>query len=145
MQISQWFFAGLKQILFGLKTSYVRHRSLYCVAALLLATGVSSFQALKGVVGAIRFMQEDRKSSVIVKYDADAMEERRELQKKILASGVYIPLEDIIIRTEENSSSQLLANLILACGPGRVFVWMPLQFKFPIIGEKVFEWCLVKA
>ena len=28
-----------------------------------------------------------------------------------------------------------------ACGRGRLYVWIPLKWRIPVLGEKVLEWC----
>lgn len=70
------------------------------------------------------------------------LEIRRQLQHHFLSHNVYIPLEDIVItQPAEGEPSELALLMQKACGRGRLYVWIPLKFRVPITGEKVFEWC----
>ncbi len=70
------------------------------------------------------------------------VEVRRRVQRHFLSHNVYIPLEDIVITAASETEPNELALLMQkACGRGRLFVWIPLKFRVPITGEKVFEWC----
>lgn len=67
---------------------------------------------------------------------------RRQIQKHFLSYAVYVPLEDIVSVTPGDPASGDLALLMQkACGKGRLYVWTPLKFRFPLTGEKVIEWC----
>ena len=67
---------------------------------------------------------------------------RRQIQRHFLSYNVYIPLEDIVVTGDDGPEASELSLLMQkACGRGRLFVWIPLIFRFSITGEKVFEWC----
>ena len=68
--------------------------------------------------------------------------QKRALQKYYLSWDVYIPLDDIVISDERMIDHSLLKVLKSSCGVGRVFVWVPLRFHIPILGEKVLECCV---
>ncbi len=68
---------------------------------------------------------------------------RRIVQNHFLKHKIYIPHEDITIVTDQiyDDNMRLSALTERACGLGQVFVWMPVAFKLPIVGHKVYEWC----
>lgn len=65
---------------------------------------------------------------------------KRSLQKQLLKYSVYVPLEDIIASSSAPEEDSALV-MQKACGQGKLFVWLPLKFKLPITGVKVYEWC----
>ncbi|WP_159455058.1 hypothetical protein [Pseudobacteriovorax antillogorgiicola] len=67
---------------------------------------------------------------------------KRKIQRHYLDYGIYIPIDDIILDLEGGTNIAQLKMLRKACGAGQTFVWIPLRFRFPMLGEKVFEWCL---
>lgn len=69
---------------------------------------------------------------------------RRQIQKHFLGYGIYIPIDDIIVKAASLHEQELLSYLSKTCGNKDVFIWVPLRFRFPIVGEKVKEWCLSK-
>lgn len=67
---------------------------------------------------------------------------KRQIQKHFLRDNIYIPLEDIILITDFlEKQSNLSFFMQNACGRGRIYVWVPLKFRLPIIGDRVFDWC----
>jgi hypothetical protein len=67
---------------------------------------------------------------------------RRHVQKHFLDHAVYIPLEDIVVDDASDTAAGSLSLLMQkACGRGRLYVWIPLRFRLPALGEKVVEWC----
>lgn len=100
----------------------------------------SSFPALQAVAAA--GILDFRKEAVLGDGNSP-LEHKRRLQKHFLNHGVYIPLSDITLANGENSiDQQRLFSMRKICGQGKIFVWIPLKFRFPILGEKVVEWCL---
>lgn len=75
----------------------------------------------------------------------ESLDRQRQIQAHYLSYGVYIPLDDIVIGAQDTRSQPLLASIEGVCGPGSTAIWVPVAFHFPILGEKVFEWCLVRT
>jgi hypothetical protein len=76
----------------------------------------------------------------------ESISRQRQIQAHYLSYGVYIPLDDIVIGAHDSKSTQpLMKNIEGVCGPGNTAIWVPVAFHFPIFGEKVFEWCLVRT
>jgi hypothetical protein len=51
-------------------------------------------------------------------------------------------MEDIIFtRTETKKQRRLNFLMQKACGEGRIYIWIPIKFTWPIVGERVFDWC----
>jgi len=69
---------------------------------------------------------------------------QRQIQAHYLSYGVYIPLDDIVIGAHDPTTQPVAKSLKGVCGPGATAIWVPVAFHFPIFGEKVFEWCLVR-
>ena len=70
---------------------------------------------------------------------------QRQIQAHYLSYGVYIPLDDIVIGAHEINSQALQKLIEGVCGFNSTAVWVPVALHFPIIGEKVFEWCLART
>ncbi len=74
--------------------------------------------------------------------DSAELRIRRTLQKHFLKYGVYLPVEDIIVVNKKaglrNRAVFLMQKI---CGKGRIYVWVPLKMRLPIVGDRVFEWC----
>lgn len=67
---------------------------------------------------------------------------KQSVQKHYLGYGIYIPFNDIILSQDNSASDINLADLEFICGKGKNFVWVPFRVTIPILGEKVYEWCL---
>jgi len=78
----------------------------------------------------------------------ESLKNARKVQLHFLKYRVYIPLEDIIISTEELTSSSYESQKkppkksILWCNLEKSILWIPIKYKVPIVGERVFQWCL---
>ena len=67
---------------------------------------------------------------------------KRAIQKHLLSFATYVPLEDIVAASPRDVASGDLSLLMQkACGRGKLFVWIPLRIRLPIVGERVYEWC----
>ncbi len=75
----------------------------------------------------------------------ESIERQRQIQAHYLSYGVYIPLDDIVMGAQDSQSQPLQKSIEGVCGPNTTSIWVPLAFHFPIVGEKVFEWCLAKT
>ena len=73
------------------------------------------------------------------------IESQRAIQQHYLSYGVYIPIDDIVVNARQHPNESVISMLQSACGKGIIYIWVPLPMRFPLLGEKVFEWCLVKA
>ena len=72
-----------------------------------------------------------------------SVELRLGIQRHFLDHSVYVPLEDIVVASTRDAESGATSLLMQrACGRGRLYVWIPLKFRLPALGEKVVEWCL---
>lgn len=106
---------------------------------------VSTHQAAKALIAGAFFLNNRELLEQLDKPQTIALEAQRSIQRHFLSFGVYIPLEDIVIRGKDAEEQTLVPLLEQACGEGQAFVWVPLRFQLPVVGEKVLEWCLVKA
>lgn len=75
----------------------------------------------------------------------ESISRQRQIQAHYLSYGVYIPLDDIVIGAPVSNTQALMKSIEGVCGPGVTAIWVPVAFHFPIFGEKVFEWCLVRT
>jgi hypothetical protein len=73
------------------------------------------------------------------------LEQQRSIQQHYLSYGVYIPIDDIVVDARQQLMGPMASLMPKVCGSGRAFVWIPLPLHIPLVGEKVIEWCLVKA
>lgn len=110
-----------------------------------VALYLSTHQAAKAAIASYFFVQDEQLTAVLKAPQAVALDGQRFVQRHFLSFGVYIPLEDIIIRGMSAEEPTIVPLTEQSCGEGQTFVWVPLRFQLPVVGEKVFEWCLVKA
>lgn len=75
----------------------------------------------------------------------ESISRQRQIQAHYLSYGVYIPLDDIVIGAHVSNTQPLMKSIEGVCGPGVTAIWVPVAVHFPIFGEKVFEWCLVRT
>lgn len=109
------------------------------IFALFAAAYSSTYPAAKAIYAGLQFQE-----GTIKKYDDDFLTLQREVQKHFLGYGIYIPIDDIILKRAKQHNKTYLSLLKKTCGVGSIYVWVPLKFRIPIIGEKVIEWCLLK-
>jgi hypothetical protein len=82
------------------------------------------------------------------------LEFKREEQKYFLKYGVYVPLEDMMFVSQIPMSGERYSDALnRACsglesshgnasGNAKGFaIWLPLKTRWPLIGERVSEWC----
>lgn len=110
----------------------------------ILAAAWSSLPALRAFVAT-----QDASLPTMSDQDWDDSQQtmalRRGLQKHFLSHDVYIPMEDIVVTAPTENADGAAEDLGMlmqkACGRGRLYVWIPLKWRIPVIGEKVLEWC----
>lgn len=67
---------------------------------------------------------------------------RRTIQRHFLKHSLYLNLDDIILSENDQSTAQKLTFLMRkACGQAKMYVWVPMKIRLPVIGSKVWEWC----
>lgn len=106
---------------------------------------VSTHQAAKAAIASALLLQNQELTSLLKKPQTIALDGQRFIQRHFLSYGVYIPLEDIVIRGMTSVEPTIVPLMEQSCGEGQAYVWVPLRFQLPVVGEKVLEWCLVKA
>ncbi len=75
----------------------------------------------------------------------EGISKQRQIQTHYLSYGVYIPLDDIVVGAQDSRSQPFMTSVKGLCGPSSTVVWVPIAVHFPILGEKVFEWCLART
>jgi hypothetical protein len=106
---------------------------------------VSTHQAAKAAIASALLLNNPELSTLLQKPQTMALDGQRFIQRHFLSYGVYIPLEDIVIRGVTSVEPTIVPLMEQSCGEGQAYVWVPLRFQLPVVGEKVLEWCLVKA
>ncbi|WP_141736512.1 hypothetical protein [Oligoflexus tunisiensis] len=106
---------------------------------------VSTHQAAKAAIASAFLLSNPELTSLLHKPQTMALDGQRFIQRHFLSYGVYIPLEDIVIRGMTSVEPTIVPLMEQSCGEGQAYVWVPLRFQLPVVGEKVLEWCLVKA
>jgi len=106
---------------------------------------VSTHQAAKAAIASAFLLQDPELTILLNKPQTIAQDGQRFIQRHFLGYGVYIPLEDIVIRGKTSVEPTIVPLMEQSCGEGQAYVWVPLRFQLPVVGEKVLEWCLVKA
>lgn len=116
-------------------------RSALIILPLIGALIWSFFPACKALTGAF-MLQREKYIKHISEYDNPTIYQRK-IQKHFLKYGIYIPMDDIVIDNQVGKIDETLFFLMRkSCGRGKLYIWVPLKIRIPIIGEKVVEWCL---
>ena len=132
----------------SISPSRVSRSKLTFAVLVLFAWGLVIFVSLKNAIPVLRA------SYVILHRDnfwnptenlEESLSRQRQIQSHYLSYGVYIPLDDIVIGAHVSNTQPLMKSIEGVCGPGSTAIWVPVPFHFPIFGEKVFEWCLVRT
>lgn len=108
--------------------------------SILLTMSFSTSQALKALYAAYTLETEPDITANTLN-NQEMLTARRKIQKHFTNTGIYVPMEDIVFTQTKKKDSRLHLLMHKACGPGKIYVWVPLKFKWPIFGERVFEWC----
>jgi hypothetical protein len=118
------------------------------IASWIFALGLmvvdSSYESLRAIWAVVRHpaIEVTRATSLGPK----RTELKREEQRYFLSYGIYLPLDDIMFQDEliENGARHG-DSLRSSCGGAKSGVtwaiWLPLKFRWPLIGERVSEWC----
>lgn len=127
------------------KVSWVRGFSSYTAILIwTMAIYFSTHDAARSLI-ASGDLWINRKWDKILGHGAQALEQQRAIQRHYLSYGVYIPIDDIVVDAKQPALESVQSLLQTVCGKGRAYIWVPLHFQLPVFGEKVVEWCLVKA
>ena len=122
--------------------SFTRHLEVGSwVAAILGIVAWSAWPAIKALTATLQ-LRPVSKHAVVQGTDSARLEVQRIVQKQFLDYGVYVPLEDIMFAeyfAKKNVEFEPVLRRV--CGDAPLIVWVPLQFRLPIIGERSLEWC----
>ena len=61
---------------------------------------------------------------------------KREFHRKLLKQGIYVPVEDLY--TPDNNRE--IFPMQDASSQGKIYAWIPIKIRIPILGAKVIEW-----
>lgn len=112
------------------------------IAPLMGAVLWSSYPALQATAGGLVLRQQFG-SNPAEWWKKGDVGLKRSIQQHFSSYETYIPVEDVHILDDGAQEQERLAFLLhRACGPGKLFVWVPLRFRIPVLGSRVFEWCL---
>ncbi len=114
------------------------------VLAILTAFLWSASDSIRVLIAAIRHPVLGKESINLVE---PAMTEfKRQEQKYFLGYGIYVPLEDIMyVEQLPSAGARYAESLRQTCADlgskNGLAIWLPLKVKWPLLGERVFEWC----
>lgn len=117
------------------------HRMILWLGFVIIPLGWSSVYAVKATAASVSFLYR-QKSGKGISLQQDPLVIQRSTQKHYLSYDIYIPFEDIYPVSGRNSNEITLA-MQKACGKGRLYIWIPLKFRLPLIGHRILEWCLI--
>lgn len=131
------------RVWFGLRL--VKGRRWWILPLWLAALTGSLHQAARAACASILLMQDRELTTFLQNPQFAPLDGQRFIQRHFLSFGIYIPMEDIVIRGLTSDQPAIVPMTQQVCGEGLAFIWVPLRFQLPVVGEKVLEWCLVKA
>ena len=114
------------------------------VCAVFLTLFWSTSESLKVIWATSRHPRLPKRSIDIL--EPQITDFKRDEQRYFLEYGVYIPLEDMMFVQQLTEGGERYGNaLIKSCSglrPGSGFaIWLPLKTRWPLLGERVLEWC----
>jgi hypothetical protein len=113
----------------------------FWILAILACLLWSFWPVLKSAVAAFSLDPVSR-SSVNSESQGVHLELQRSIQKHFLNYHVYVPLEDVVFVDQfVRSNPELEPILKKVCGNAPIVIWIPLQFRLPVFGERSAEWC----
>ncbi|MFW7378096.1 MAG: hypothetical protein ACOH5I_04755 [Oligoflexus sp.] len=113
------------------------------VSLLLSAVHLSAGNLVQALMAANDLRLDPELDSLLDSNDFE-LQHKRSVQQHFSKFGIYIPTDDIIVNARDIVHEPYRSLLLQSCGSGKIFVWVPLKFRLPLIGEKIIEWCLVK-
>ena len=115
---------------------------------LLIWTGclyLSTHIAAKAILASVMLMTHPQITKLLSVPAPPIIELKRLVHQHYLSYSIYIPLDDIVIYDQRRVEQPLISLLQQSCGAGSAYIWVPLKLQLPLLGEKVWEWCLIKA
>lgn len=114
---------------------------LVLLASVLTSIYVTCLPAATTVLAGFHLLIDLDKPSLINSQGSD-LHRKRLIQKHFLKYGIYIPIDDVVFTHGEHDETLYNQLLEKSCGEARLYIWVPLKFRLPLVGEKVSEWCL---
>ena len=126
---------------------FSKSRGSYWSLLLIWTYGIyfSSHLAIKAVIASLMLLSDPQISQLLAVPTPQVIEIKRLVHQHYLSYSIYIPLDDIVIYDQRRVEQPLTALLQQSCGSGSAYVWVPLKMQLPLMGEKVWEWCLIKT
>ena len=114
------------------------------LAAMALLTALWSYR--NGIRGwlAVRALDRRIADQQLLLRSLPWLENARNIQKHFSDMGIYVPTEDIVLATGDESLFDLRPAMRTICGDGDVYIWVPMTIDRPMVGEKVVELCLAR-
>lgn len=111
----------------------------------IVAVGIwSSEPAIQTMFAVISFPGIRQDSEEISDHKTFSLTTIRNIQQHFRKYNTHILPEDILFRSAEHSYQEKIFLLLdRSCGHGNVYVWVPLIFRFPFVGNRVTEWCWI--
>lgn len=120
---------------------YIQH---YIALSLItLAILLTAHKSLRSIIAVGQLILDPNYEFLLNSYSSEK-NLKRKLQHFFLQHDVYIPLEDFVVLTGDESDLDSRKIIEQACGNGNLHIWLPLPLRIPILGERVIEWCLTK-
>jgi len=113
------------------------------IALSLSAAHLSAGRVVQALLASADLRLDQEPDSLLDSSDFE-LQQKRLVQQHFLKFGIYIPIDDVIVNDRNLVDEPYRSMLEKSCGSGRLFVWVPIKFRLPLIGEKIVEWCLVK-
>ena len=127
-----------KNIGLNTKLSMLAFLSIFIVIAINCSGVFRSYIAIR------QFLVDPKYQNLILSYESEK-ELKRSIQGHFLSHRIYIPTDDIIIRKSESNDLEILKLLAETCGLADIYIWVPLHYRLPLVGEQTLEWCLAKT
>lgn len=128
------------------KDHYRQNKYLVILALLtfLIIIAVNYYPALPSWLAIGQFLVDPKYENLVFSYESEK-EIKRAIQKHFLSHNIYIPTEDIVIRDTDSNDLEILKLIAETCGKADAYIWVPIKYRLPLIGEQTLEWCLAKT
>ena len=99
---------------------------------------------LRSSIAIWQFLVDPKYENLILSYESEK-ELKSSIQGHFLSHSIYIPTEDIILRNTESGDQETFKLLAETCGLADIYIWVPIRYRLPLVGEQTVEWCLAKT
>jgi hypothetical protein len=118
--------------------------SILALLSIFIVIAINCSSLLRSSIAIRQFLVDPQYENLVLSYESEK-ELKRSIQGHFLSHSIYIPTEDINIRKTEGDDQEIFKLLAETCGLADIYIWVPIRYRLPLVGEQTLEWCLAKT